>query len=181
MSNGAKLVIIVLSFFLALTFVRAFSLETNSTEVIFSGNQKVVFPLAITNSSSNEMSYTFSASGPFTVDASPSFVVGPRDTKTVDLTLTPASVLSVGDSYAGQIRVTSLGETKSIPLVVRMVRGSFISTSSITGFFSAASFSLPNVSNVSVLDVVLIVLIVILGIALVARVKNRVWGGNENE
>jgi hypothetical protein len=177
-SNGAKLVIIVLSFFLALTFVRAFTLETNTNEVVFAGNQAVVFPLAITNPSSKEMTYAFSTNGPFTVTSPNSFTVSARDTQTVDLTLQPSSMLKVGDVYAGQLRVTSAGETKTIPLVMRMVRGSFISTNTITGFFSAAAFTLPNFSGVSWVDGLLIVVIIILGIALVARVKNRVWGGN---
>lgn len=180
MSNGAKLVIIVLSFFLALTFVRALTLESDSSEVIFSGNQPYSFSIAVTNTSNVPISPNFVADGPFSIilpaDAPSS--ISAHDSKSFVLKLVPSTSFRVGDVYSAQIRFVSSLEEKSLPLTMRMKTAPLFSSSPGTGLFSIVSFvSLPSLSNVSLMDVLLIVIVVILGIALAARVKNRVMGG----
>ncbi|MBM3282068.1 MAG: hypothetical protein FJY86_01860 [Candidatus Diapherotrites archaeon] len=180
-SNGAKLVIIVLSFFLALTFVRAFTIEANSNEVIFSGNAPVKFPLAVTNTSNASMSLKFVADGPFSIIVPPNAPasIAKRDSKTVDLQLIPSQSFSMGDVYSAQIRVVSSAGEKSFPLTLRMKNPPLFNSHTPTGLFSFASFtSLPFFSSLGWVDALLIVIVVILGIALVARIKNRVIGGN---
>lgn len=179
-SNGAKLIIIVLSFFLALTFVRAFTLEANSNEVVFSGNAPVKFPLAVTNTSNASMSVKFMADGPFTIlvpENAPTSIAK-RDSVTFNLQLVPSQTFQVGDVYSGQIRIVSNAGEKSFPLILRMKSGELFSAPSITGLFSFSSFnSFPSFSTMNWVDGLLILIIIILGIALVARVKNRVFGG----
>lgn len=177
MSNGAKLVIIVLSFFLALTFVRAISLDADSQQVIFAGREPVTFPLSVTNSGSRDLSLSFVADGPFSISLPPAsdLVLSSHDSRTFVLKLSPSPLLRVGDAYKGQIRVLSSEGEVSLPLSVRVVNPRLFSSSSITGLFSFASVD--SFSSVSLVDAALAGCVVILGIALIARVKNRVIGG----
>lgn len=178
--NSAKLVIIVLSFFLALTFVRALSLEADSQEVIFSGNTPYSFSVSVTNTSNAAISPNFVADGPFSIilpsDAPTS--IAAHDSQAFVLKLVPASSFKVGDVYSARIRFVSSLEEKSLPLTLRMKNAPLFSPSPSTGLFSFVSFvSLPSLSSITWTDGLLILIIVILGIALAARVKNRVIGG----
>lgn len=183
--NGAKLVIIVLSFFLALTFVRAVSLAADSQEVVFSGSQAVSFPVSVTNPSNSVAIPHFLADGPFTIilpsDNAP---IPARDSKVYLLQLVPASTFKVGDVYAGQLRaITGEGET-ALPLIFRMSPAPLFGEPSVpnspsnpTGLFSFASlFSLPIFASISMVDAFLVVIVIILTVALVARIKNRLIG-----
>ena len=67
MTNGAKLILIVLGFFLALTYVRGFTLNADTDQVVFLGNQPIAFPVSITNTSTVALKPNFLADGPFTI------------------------------------------------------------------------------------------------------------------
>ncbi len=179
MSNHAKLIIIVLGFFLALTYVRAFTLEADSSEIIFSGNQPYSFPVVVTNPSNTPLTPNFIADGPFVIIL-PGDVptISAHDSETFVLRLVPSPAFNVGDVYTGQIRVVSIDGETSFPLTFRMKNAPLFSTSNVTGLFSFASFTaLPLVSSINWIDGLLILIVIILAIALVARVKNRVIGG----
>lgn len=184
-SNGAKLVIIVLSFFLALTFVRAVSLQADSQEVVFSGSRAITFPVSVTNSTTSAVIPHFLADGPFTIilpaDNSP---IPARDSKGYSLQFVPSPSFRVGDVYAGQLRAI-VGETETtLPLTFRMNPAPLFDApsnpsapASPTGFFSFASlFNLSIFSSISVVDVFLGIIVIVLAIALVARIKNRLIG-----
>lgn len=180
--NGAKLVIIVLSFFLALTFVRAVTLQADSQEVVFSGTQAIPFSVSVTNPSNTPVIPHFLADGPFTIIlTSDNTPIPANDSKVFALQLVPASTFNVGDVYAGQLRViTGDGET-ALPLTFRMnptpLFGGPSAPVNPTGFFSFASlFNLSYFSSISLVDVFLIVIVIILTVALVARIKNRLIG-----
>ncbi len=183
--NGAKLIIIVLSFFLALTFVRAVTLQADSQEVVFSGSQSIVFPVSVTNPTNSPVIPNFLADGPFTIilpsDNAP---IPANDSKSYALQFFPASTFKVGDVYAGQLRViTGDGET-ALPLTFRMNPAPLFNNPSNlsapvspTGFFSFASlFNLSFFSSLSIVDVFLVVIVIVLTVALVARIKNRLIG-----
>ena len=170
MTNGAKLIIIVLGFFLALTYVRGFDLAADSHEVVFSGNQPYTFNVAVTNTSNTSMTPNFIADGPFTIVLPADAESIPRhDTKAFALALYPSKSFRVGDVYSGQIRVLSSEGEKSLPLTFRMQNAPLFAPG--TGLFSFVSFTLPSVSTITVVDGVLMLIIVILGIALVAQSK----------
>ncbi len=173
MSNHAKLVIIVLGFFLALTYVRGFEIGSSSSEVIFPGNNPVVFNVSVLNNAAFSASPVFIADGPFTIalPENAPVTLGARDSHNYSLTLTPAPSLSVGDVYSGQIRINSVSGEATLPLTLRMDNAPLIPSSAFTGLISFTS------GTGNVVDVFLIIIIVILAIALLARVKNRVMGG----
>ena len=114
--NGAKLIIIVLSFFLALTFVRAVSLQADSTVVVFSGSQATPFSVSVTNPTNTPVIPNFLADGPFTIirssDSSP---IPANDSKVYALRFVPASTFNVGDVYTGQLRVIAGGTEAALP------------------------------------------------------------------
>lgn len=172
MSNAAKLIIIVLGFFLALTYVRGFEIGSSSNEVIFQGNNPVKFNVSVLNNASFSAAPAFIADGPFTISLPENVpeTLPARDSHNYELTLTPTPSFGVGDVYSGQIRINSSSGQDVLPLTLRMGNPPLIPTSAFTGLFSFTS------GTGNIVDVFLIIIIVILAIALLARVKNRVMG-----
>lgn len=172
MSNTSKLVIIVLGFFLALTYVRGFELGSTSNEVIFSGNNSVTFNVSVLNNSTHAAAPSFIADGPFTIALPKNApqTLGARDSHNYALILTPASTLRVGDVYSGQIRINSASGEDALPLTLRVVNPPLIPTTAFAGLFSFTS------GAGNFVDALLLIVIVVLAIALIARVKNRVMG-----
>ena len=132
MSNGAKLVLIVLGFFLALTFVRGITVDTDSTEIVFPGNQPAKFSVAVTNTSSTPLKPTFLADGPFTIELSDedtAAIISAHDSRAYVLELVPAVLFDNGDAYAAQLRVITNQGTQIVPLTLRKGAGEIIPSS----------------------------------------------------
>lgn len=190
MTNPAKLVLVVLLFFLAMTYVRGFTATGSGTDLTFSGNAPIAYNISVSNSKTADLVPSFMADGPFTLllhDEPADLIVPGHATKTFVLYLTPTSVLRVGDVYAASIRVASVNEVDSIPLILRKQNaplfapdsenakngnGSNTGTGAGSGLASGVSISASGLANAG-----LVVIILVLIVALFARVKNRILGG----
>lgn len=183
MSNSHKLVLIVLTFFLALTFVRGFSVEvpTHSLELI--PGVKTPYALTITNPSDDEVAYTFDALGPFSIEvagAPESAVIPPHAYKTVTLYVTADESLETGDVFDAQIRVKSPVETEVVMFKMKMISSPIFGVGNANDNGNTSSpgtgfVSFPTVSG-NLVNAGLIIVIIVLVIALLARIKNRVVG-----
>lgn len=189
MTNPAKLVLVVLLFFLAMTYVRGFTATGSEHDLTFSGNAPIAYNITVSNSKTADLVPSFIAEGPFTIllkDEPADLIVPGHATKTFVLYLAPTSVLRVGDVYSASIRVASVNEADSIPLILRKQSAPLFgsdspignenetgsNTGTGTGLASGVSISASSVANAG-----LVVIILVLIVALFARVKNRVLGG----
>jgi hypothetical protein len=185
MANSHKLILIVLTFFLALTFVRGFDVEvpTHALEVV--PGVKISYPLTITNPTDGVVSYNIEAIGPFTAE-----IIGEEDSatvpansyKTITLSLIANNGLGVGDQFDALIRVKSASEVVDVPIVLSIINSPFFGNDEPIGNDNSNAdnpgtglISFPSISN-NVVNLGLFIVIIILVIALVARIKNRVVG-----
>ncbi len=182
MSNSHKLILIVLAFFLALTFVRGFTVDvpTHSLELI--PGVKVPYALTITNPSNDETAYTFEALGPFSIEvagAPDSAIIPPHAYKTVTLYITADETLETGDVFDAQIRVKSPTEVESVIVKMTMISSPIFGVGNANDNGNSTPgtglISFPNVSE-NLVNAGLILVIIVLVIALLARIKNRVVG-----
>lgn len=183
MSNSHKLVLIVLTFFLALTFVRGFTVDvpTHSLELI--PGVKVPYALTITNPSDDEITYSFEPLGPFSLSVSGdegAATIPPHAYKVVTLLLTADESLETGDVFDAQIRVKSPMETEVVLFKMKMVSSPIFGVGNANDNGNTSStgtglVSFPNISE-NLVNAGLIVIIIVLVIALLARIKNRVVG-----
>jgi hypothetical protein len=177
-SNPVKLVLFVLSFFLALTFVRGFSVETPVGEkVILSPTAAVAYPVTISNPSTHSISFSFEALGPFTLDVLDVIedaTVPAQSFKTITLFLRPSADTKAGDSYSSHIRVNGGGSFQDVSLP--MVVGDAAPVQRVDGASATGLASFISFSGEGLLNGVLILVTIVLFIALIARIKNRVVG-----
>ncbi|MEK6821279.1 MAG: hypothetical protein AABY11_02690 [archaeon] len=185
LSNPLKLTIIVLCFFLALTFVRGFSVSPSVDAIDILGETSTPFALTITNDSNAPQTFYFEAFGPisFELIAQDPFVTIPAHSfQTVTLFIHALPGTLGGESYSATVRVTGAVDTVNVPLRVNVqsAPASDASTSPPLvndDFISPlAGFLVFPFSFTSVVDAVLLAMVFILVIALIARVKNRVVG-----
>lgn len=202
MSNPHKLILIILTFFLALTFVRGFTLEVVSHSIEFKGDTPFIYPITITNSSDEESLFTFTAWGPFTIEVfggGTTATIPAHTYKVVTLLVTASPTTDVGEEYGGAIRVQGPDSIEHIFLDVKLVekipvREEILSPPPVDGSVDPGSPSadpesppgdpalpstglvaLPSASD-GIVDAGLVVIIIILSIALWARLRNRVVG-----
>ncbi len=175
MSNPWKLVLVVLAFFLALTYVRGFEVEVPTHDIVFRGNQPFEYSLVISNSSLSSIRPRILADGPFQVlVAFPNpLVIPPRSNKVIEAQLIADPSIEVGDTYHGQLRVVSGEGEQRIPLTLTKQEGPALDfagvgvTGLVTGFSPAAD---------PVINGILVLIILLLLLSLFFRIKNR-WGG----
>ncbi len=176
-SNTHKLAIFVLVFFLALTYVRASNVDTDTKNVVFEGEAPFEFIFSVTNTLNVSQKPSIVADGPFALllsDAEREMIIPAHDTIIYHAILTPSPLLKVGDIYQSQVRVIFSNEEKTLPLTITKKNAPFIPPSLGTGFVSL--FKLPPFEWV---DFSLILIVLVLGIALVARIRTRVVGGKK--
>jgi hypothetical protein len=172
MNNSYKLVLVILGFFLALTYVHGLDATADSV-VVFNGKNPASYLLTITNHSNTGVSPEFFADGPFSIERAEKAVVPSQSEEVVELILSPDKKLEINDSYQAQIRITSLEGTAvhRITLKQEAEKIDFGKEfeSSISGLFI---FTQGN--EEIILNAVLLMIVIVLFISLAARIKNRV-------
>lgn len=166
--NEFKLVLIILVFFLALTYVRAFE-TSGPSYVSVQGNAPTDFPIYVANSSNAPIYPQFMADGPFTLayDGDPTQIqVGAFAEKTLAFSIVPSDEMRVGDVYTARVRVITGDQVQIIPFQLQKQAAAF--SLSPTGFVS-----LGDIDVIKAIQGVLILFILVAGIALVFKVKNR--------
>lgn len=183
MSNSHKLVLIVLTFFLALTFVRGFTVDVPSHSLELIPGVKVPYALTITNPSNDEATYSFEALGPFSIVISgdeEAATIPPHAYKTVTLLITADEGLETGDVFDSQIRVKNANEIESVMVKMTIISNPIFGVGNANDNQNDSTpgtglVSFPSVSE-NLVNAGLIVIIIVLVIALLARIKNRVVG-----
>ncbi len=178
-SNNYKLVIIVLSFFLALTFVRGFGVETSTHTITLSGSTPTAYPIILSNSSDSTEYFQVQSLGPFSIEVAggnDSLSIPSHSKKTITLYLTPQPPILEGQTYRSLLRVVGTDSSKDIELDIQYVASTVPLTNPnpVSGVFSGL-VAFP-IASEWVVDAVLVILIMVLLVALWARIKNRVVG-----
>ncbi len=175
MSNGYKLILFVLVFFLGLTFVRALEYGPIPSEVVFEGNAPAKLIFTLTNSSMDTITPTIALDGPIQItqtDPSTTRMLG-KSTQTFTLTLLPTETLGTGDTYKGMLRISTPAGEKKFPILFSHKEAVFsFAGNPAAGLATGISF--PNSPNQNTMvNAVLGLVALVLLIAFVARVKNR--------
>ena len=176
MKNGYKLVLVVLGFFLALTFVRALDYSGVPSEVVFEGNAPAVLSFTIFNSSSNAAFPSIAIDGPvqLTQTKPASTRIAGKSSQLFELQLLPNELLGARETYKGQLRITLSSGERTFPISFSRRAAPFsFSGNAGAGLVGGVSFSRA-LSQTLVLNVVLALVALVLLIALLARLKNRV-------
>ncbi|MEK6902328.1 MAG: hypothetical protein AABX02_01930 [archaeon] len=180
-SNPFKLVMAVLLFFLALTYVRALEVQTPLDDIVLQGDVPVAYAITFTNAGAGSIKPLIEVDGPLILESSgadENQTIPAHSTKKLVVFISASPVLKVGEAYVAQIRVTTPDQTMTIPLNVKK---------EAAPLFAPAPSPNPNTPSPAVglvgllsanagiiLNVILIIIIVALLIALFSRVKNRV-------
>lgn len=175
-SNNYKLVLIVLCFFLALTFVRATFVEVATHDLVLADGFPTAYPLVITNTANHPEHYSIEAWGPFTIEVSggdDATTIPANAYKTVTLFASPKDGLEVGESYDGIVRVKSGTDSQDVEVSITKQNAPVANPGQSGNGTGLISF--PSVSE-GVVNVILIIAVIILLVALLARIKNRVVG-----
>lgn len=172
MDSVLKLVLVVLGFFLALTYVDGSGILGNDS-VVFNGKNPVSYDITILNSSNHTVVPEFWAEGPFTINwenesgAIPSF-----GEKTFTLILSPLEKMEKGDSYVGTIRVTGLETPVDKRIIFFKDEERINAGEQITSAFSGLVV-LAGGNEEIILNVFLFMAVLVLAVALASRIKNR--------
>ncbi|MFH0970800.1 MAG: hypothetical protein V1776_05065 [Candidatus Diapherotrites archaeon] len=173
-----RLVILVLAFFLALTFVRGLSVEAPLSIIKMSGTIPTAIPLTITNTQTQSQTFSFSPIGPFTLDFSTEegyATIPGKSHKIITVYALPLNYLQLGDSFTGQIRVSTAQEEVFVPIAFTRINTPSFEQDENSHFLFTGLASMGSFSDWIVNGILLFIIFVLL-IALVARIKNRVGG-----
>ena len=172
MDNAYKLILIVLTFFLALTFVQS-SHALEPKAVIFS-NGSATLELISPNPLPSRATPEVSLLGPFSVVSLAGVeTTNKNGTASISAVLRSNSNLRASDVYSGKALIRWGTEVHEIPLRVHVGNGSTDFISPLSGFFILPAIGL----NIAVLiNIVLVIVIIFLVLGLAIRLKKRLEG-----
>lgn len=181
MTNTTKLILVVLTFFLALTFVRGLDVTNAPREVTLIQGQAIPYTFSLTNTTGHSITPQFLADGPFTIELhapADDYAIPGNYTRSHTLHLRPLPEFEVGDVYNARIRVGGDTEQVAVPLTLKVKPAPLFSGngSPSTGVDLTGLASFVGTNFEKGINVGLIVLVGILVIAFIARIRNRLGG-----
>lgn len=172
MDNTYKLILIVLTFFLALTFVES-SHALEEKEIIFNGSNPTTVVLSSANPLPSRATPEVTFWGPFSVESLTGIEsTNQNGTASISATLKPIAGLRINDVYSGKALIRWGESVQEVPLRIRVSDGvDFISPAS--GFFTFSGLG-QNLAIISNLILVIVIIFLILGLAI--RIRKRLEG-----
>ncbi|QQR92386.1 MAG: hypothetical protein IPJ89_04485 [Candidatus Iainarchaeum archaeon] len=171
MENHYKLILIVLTFFLALTFVQqTHALEAK--EIVFNGSSPATVVLTSTNPLPSRAVPEVSLYGPFTTESiTGNELTNSNAVASLAATLKPIAGLRTNDVYTGKAIIRWGTQTQEVPLRIRVSDGIGISPASGFSIFFGLGQNLAIIAN---LILVVVIIMLILGLAI--RIRKRLEG-----
>lgn len=170
MDNHYKLILIVLTFFLALTFVQE-TYAVESKEVVFNGNNAITLILSSPNPLPSRATPGATLYGPFTVESiTGNEPTNQNGTASIAVTLKPIAGLHNGDVYTGKALIRWGTEVQEVPLRIR-------ADNSFTGSPGTGFVIVGLGQNVEIiLNLILVIVIIMLIFGLATRIQKRLEG-----